>query len=655
MSAVLFLAATETVETTSAASSWISAVIVLTILVFFGAGVWMYLRRLWITAHAFRTATNALADGPPSTNPFPAAATHLRGLWAKFLKNREHTTVPYRGQDISTFHPEEVFTEAAVLDGYNRHMAFTFAGFFTGLGILGTFLGLVVGLRSITLGADPTAIMNSVMGLLGGMHAAFYTSVAGIFFSLVWLFADRTLLYEVHREAQRFLRTAEKIYPVENADRILHRLLNVEEEESEAIHKTNEILLEQGQLHAATRDILRNSHALAEEQKAILQNLGTDIATAVIGTLSPITTGIQEAVAGISTTIGENQAKLMSDLLTSFQEGLTERLDDHFVRLAEALQKTAEWQEHVHGELSALMEQVQNAAGAQTEAAKRGAELVSSLNAGAEALGSAQESIATAAVDLRGMAGELTAGLKEAADNVSRIGAGLVESVERIDLQARALEERIRELDSQHEGYREANEELRVALANQIDAVTEQVESLNGYWTQFRDDLDTVGMRLRESVEEFSVFSAEKLREIFARFDAEMATVVQHLSGTLAEVREVTEDLPASVERFRGSLVDGLAPIREAGAVAERLPEVLTEIRALTDAVHEVAPLRNSLDRAASGIVGTEQAVGVLSTRLSAAEDRLVQVLRVFQEGDGNGRGPDTTRRQPPSPPPISP
>jgi len=628
-------------------SDWIAPVVVLIIIGFFLAGLVMYLRPIWSTARALGSATTVLGARPNSENPFGETSTHLSDLWAKFLENRKDTTVSFRGKDISTVHPEEVFTEAAVLDGYNRHMAFTFAGFFTGLGILGTFLGLVVGLSSLVGTEQGSELaIGDVMGLLAGMHTAFYTSIAGIFVSLVWLFSDRTLLYRVHRQAQRFLRETERAYPVENADRILHRLLTVEQEESDAIHQTNVILREHQALHSGTHEILKQSLGAAEEQKAILQNLGTDIATAVIGTLSPVTASLQEAVTGIATSIGKNQEKLMADLLTSFQKGLTERLEEQFVELAQVLERTTQWQERVHGELSGLMEEVRRAAAAQAESAARSAELIDAFNDGAGALESAQHSIVAAAGGLQTTAIDLSAALGGAADGLTGISDALVGSVERIDLQARALEGRIAELDSQQEHYRDANEQLRVALATQIDAITEQVDSLNGFWGQFRDDLDVVGDRLRSSVEEFSVFTAEKLKEIFARFDSEMASVVQHLSGSVSEVREVTEELPGAVERFRGALVDGLAPLRDAREAVDRLPEFLTEMRALGSSIQGVAPVRESLDRTNVGLEGTQEALAALSQRLSGAEARLVQVLALVRplEKDGNRPSGDVAR-----------
>ena len=59
------------------------------------------------------------------------------------------------------------------------------SGTLTGLGILGTFLGLSMGLGSFS-GDDIYTISDNVGPLLSGMKVAFHTSVYGIFFSLVF-------------------------------------------------------------------------------------------------------------------------------------------------------------------------------------------------------------------------------------------------------------------------------------------------------------------------------------------------------------------------------------------------------------------------------------------------------------------------------------
>ncbi len=73
------------------------------------------------------------------------------------------------------------------------HFNSNIAGAMTGLGILGTFIGLSLGLGAFS-GNDIFTISDNVGPLLDGMKVAFHTSVYGIFFSLVFSFVYRSIM-----------------------------------------------------------------------------------------------------------------------------------------------------------------------------------------------------------------------------------------------------------------------------------------------------------------------------------------------------------------------------------------------------------------------------------------------------------------------------
>lgn len=78
------------------------------------------------------------------------------------------------------------------------------SGTLTGLGILGTFLGLSMGLGSFN-GDDIYTISDNVGPLLSGMKVAFHTSVYGIFFSLIFNFVYRSIMSDAYEKLEEFL------------------------------------------------------------------------------------------------------------------------------------------------------------------------------------------------------------------------------------------------------------------------------------------------------------------------------------------------------------------------------------------------------------------------------------------------------------------
>lgn len=78
------------------------------------------------------------------------------------------------------------------------------SGALTGLGILGTFLGLSMGLGAFS-GDDIYTISDNVGPLLSGMKVAFHTSVYGIFFSLIFNIVYRSIMADAYGKLENFL------------------------------------------------------------------------------------------------------------------------------------------------------------------------------------------------------------------------------------------------------------------------------------------------------------------------------------------------------------------------------------------------------------------------------------------------------------------
>ncbi|MCM1057154.1 MAG: hypothetical protein NC517_06050 [Firmicutes bacterium] len=99
----------------------------------------------------------------------------------------------------------EEYINEDLLDRVGRsHFNSGMSGTLTGLGILGTFLGLALGLGSFQ-GDDIYTISDNVGPLLMGMKVAFHTSVYGIFFSLVFNFIYRAIMADAYEKLGLFL------------------------------------------------------------------------------------------------------------------------------------------------------------------------------------------------------------------------------------------------------------------------------------------------------------------------------------------------------------------------------------------------------------------------------------------------------------------
>ena len=77
-------------------------------------------------------------------------------------------------------------------------------GTMTGLGILGTFIGLSLGLKEFNTGSS-TEISNSIAPLMDGIKVAFHTSIYGMLFSLSFNFLYKNVMDGAYDSLDLFL------------------------------------------------------------------------------------------------------------------------------------------------------------------------------------------------------------------------------------------------------------------------------------------------------------------------------------------------------------------------------------------------------------------------------------------------------------------
>lgn len=95
-------------------------------------------------------------------------------------------------------------------------------GTLTGLGILGTFVGLVTGITSVGF-SSVEAALDSIATLLSGIEAAFYTSISGVILSIVFNLLHRMIWNTMLREYGVFLDAFHKYVIPSTEEQILRQ------------------------------------------------------------------------------------------------------------------------------------------------------------------------------------------------------------------------------------------------------------------------------------------------------------------------------------------------------------------------------------------------------------------------------------------------
>jgi len=136
-----------------------------------------------------------------SWNDIHFLGDRLEGTWADFLQNAELRDAHGESCDVTQYINEDTVIYAA---GGTRLAEIT-PGILTSLGILGTFMGLVMGLSGLNLNAaDTSALLAAMEKLIGGMSTAFLTSIAGVIASIIFNLLNTHYTNKCQKAIDRF-------------------------------------------------------------------------------------------------------------------------------------------------------------------------------------------------------------------------------------------------------------------------------------------------------------------------------------------------------------------------------------------------------------------------------------------------------------------
>ncbi|MCR5830520.1 MAG: MotA/TolQ/ExbB proton channel family protein [Lachnospiraceae bacterium] len=109
-------------------------------------------------------------------------------------------------------------------------------GLLTGLGILGTFIGLSIGLQHFNTGTT-AQMTDSIEPLMNGIKVAFHTSIFGMVFSLAFNAIYKRKLYEGESAVQEFSQAFKKYVLPDTENNGMNQLISLQAEQLSAMDR----------------------------------------------------------------------------------------------------------------------------------------------------------------------------------------------------------------------------------------------------------------------------------------------------------------------------------------------------------------------------------------------------------------------------------
>ncbi len=199
---------------------------------------------------------------------------------------------------------------------YASKNTLSYPAFFTTLGILGTFVGISVGLWNF----DPGHIEKSLPQMMDALKTAFWVSIAGIVFALFFKLQD---IRKVSRQKPGELPARVTINELAIQLERIHKALAGEEDST---------LL--SQIKLMRQDTNDKLDGLIRSQDSFMKNMSDRGA--------------------------ETLVRALEEVIRNFDDKINSQLGESFHQLNEVLGKVLTWQESYHDQMMALMEQQKN-------------------------------------------------------------------------------------------------------------------------------------------------------------------------------------------------------------------------------------------------------------------------------------------------------
>jgi hypothetical protein len=139
----------------------------------------------------------------------------LTGLWQEYLGQvRQGSGDGEADSPTSQTSARDVFDAGTVAHSRLRLEFFrNLPGVFTGIGIIGTFSGLISGLRAFQISQDPSVVQRSLELLLSGVWGAFMISAVAIAMAIVVTFVEKVLSSSMAHHIDRFAGGLDGLFP----------------------------------------------------------------------------------------------------------------------------------------------------------------------------------------------------------------------------------------------------------------------------------------------------------------------------------------------------------------------------------------------------------------------------------------------------------
>ena len=501
----------------------------------------------------------------------------------------------------------EIFSEFSTCSAHkiNLRLLDTAAGTLVGLGLLGTFLGLTLGIKDFDSSSTQN-IQKSIQLLLSGMGTAFITSLVGMLLSMIYSFCDKYWRNRLSKHLHVLTKKLDSLYYID--DRTLDDLNEqalaksiastmkevVEHEMRSVVNALNEKLTYNNESGEATtianaiREILKEN----QEQSKALKSFSTDLAIelnngfdevlsrqmqqkilplmenvdattkAIVEHIDQMASLVSSPATDMIQTVVDELKNSMSEMMKEFSSGLsgsaTNELETLAHQLGTAAQSMADFPNnmaHISSTLQVTIEEVKNAVSEISH---------TSANANSTAMQQMQEQItfATSAI---------SAAIAEVKDVMSGISQS---SQEQSNQMVSKLADAAEKMGTFLSGTIST---LSSSVQQSVKSITDNVNNKQADLIALQEDTTSQTKKLLETFNT-GLDRLEKMNEYITGTMNMFQQAQGQITGSTAHLQTITGDMKLATQLFNKSQTDYAVKMEEMQRNSQRGIDAVTEL-----------------------------------------------------------------------------
>lgn len=468
-------------------------------------------------------------------------------------------------------------------------------GTMTGLGILGTFVGLSLGLQSFNTGTA-AEIADSIAPLMAGIKVAFHTSVYGMVFSLFFNYVYKTVLENAYNALDNFLDKYDLRVTgnaegdnASNMQCILRELpYFIGQRMGEQISKYFFPVFEKFNATIETNTV-EMKDAFRELSAVISNTMGEKIDAV----MSPAFGEMNVTLEKFADRVSENQLESISKIVDSFLCEMNKSLGDSFTNLGKIVNETCELQKQNNYSIQNILNDV--------------------------------ERMVTDIREINELSDRTIRGFANYINRIESLQEIINDNFTSVNIQ---MEEQQR-IQSEMKDYIEVLVEYEKRISKVSDtfevSMAAHIESYNKTEQQVSDTVKERIALLAQNAQEYNQSLADTAKN-------HIREILELSSGMTYDIEKAAKELSNASEKLNGQIVSSLNTSFEQFDknlvdVTDRLNGAMAEVAATTERVPQVM---------ATAYDGMEKTVNQLQTKFESLIHELEIIQRNFVETDNS-------------------